>query len=185
MKHIIHLLIWACLIQLMPLRANAVDPAEALQILQQTENWSNEVERIVAAIECVKSNKVVSAIPCLVSHIDFAPIGDEVDITMGTISKVYPVTYCLTALGKPAADGIIDYLNSTEVMITDKQIAQYAVALVSLLRRAPTIELLNKERGLHTDARLQNIFERIIQVLTPAEQAGAGYPPQGAGSPDP
>ena len=170
MKHIIYLLIWTCLIQLLPFHAYAIGPAEALQILQQAKNWSDASDQIVIAIECVQANKVESAIPCLVPHIDFAPMGDEVDITMGTIAKVHPVTYCLIALGKPAADGIIDYLNTTDAIITDKQLAQYAVALVSLLRRAPAIELLNEKRNTHTDARLQNNFDRLIQVITPAEQ---------------
>lgn len=144
----------------------SVAPAQiesAMQAVRSNNSWEYESPLILSSLDTIRKSRHMDAIPFLVAHIDFAPLGDNADITMGNISKVYPVPACLIDLGEESARGIIDYLRCSEQPPSDKAMLQYKRVLVAVLGKSKAKQLLNENinKAVREEERLRKLVNEL------------------------
>ena len=135
----------------------------AMQAVRSNNSWEYESPLILSSLDTIRKSRHMDAIPFLVAHIDFAPLGDNADITMGNISKVYPVSTCLIDLGEESAIGIIDHLRCSEQPPSDKAMFQYKRVLVAVLGKSKAKQLLNENinKAIREEKRLRKLSDEL------------------------
>ena len=149
-------------------KARRIKPEQlesAIDVVGSKEAWESEPSLIVSSLDTIRKSKDIDAIPLLVAHVDYSPVDDEADTTMGNISKVYPVTSCLMDLGEESAHGVIDYLRKTDQRPSDKAMIEFRRVLVATLGKSRTTQLLKNENNNSTNQNAKKYFEELLQGL--------------------
>lgn len=143
-------------------RVKPSERSSAVQVVRSEEVWTQNPALVVSSLDTIRKAKAVEAIPLLVAHIEFSPVSEEADMTMGNIATLYPVTSCLIDLGEESARGVISYLGKTDQSPSASAMIQFKRVLVATAGKLRAKQMLQNE---YANASMQDKKERLEKLI--------------------